>query len=160
MAPPKKNHFWKQRSKHGRDKIFNCPIAFKEACVEYFEWCEANPLHETKVGFSNGSATTKEIPKMRAMTIGGLAIFLDICHDTLNKWEKERDDLRPVVKWAKNVIYDQKFTGAAAGMLNANIISRDLGLADKRIEERVAPSMTINPPQGEAPEEPPIFGEE
>ncbi len=40
-------------------------------------------------------------------------------------------DLSEIVAKAEEVIYSQKFAGAAADLLNANIISRDLGLADK-----------------------------
>ena len=31
----------------------------------------------------------------------------------------------------KEIIYNQKYSGAAAGFFNANIIARDLGLANK-----------------------------
>lgn len=37
-----------------------------------------------------------------------------------------------VITQAEAVIYEQKFTGAAADLLNPNIIARDLGLADKK----------------------------
>ena len=37
MADIKKNQFWKQRSKHGRKKIFETPNILLDACYEYFE---------------------------------------------------------------------------------------------------------------------------
>jgi hypothetical protein len=43
------------------------------------------------------------------------------------------------------VIYEQKFTGAAADLLNPNIIARDLGLADKQDHQSSDGTMT---PQG------------
>jgi hypothetical protein len=38
-------------------------------------------------------------------------------------------------------MYEQKFSGAAAGLLNPNIIARDLGLADK---SEIASTITKN----------------
>jgi len=160
MAFAKGSQFWKMRAKHGPNLIFDDPQKLFEACVEYFEWCENNPLIEEKVGFSNGAAVKTTIEKMRAMTSGGLSIFLGITHGTLIEWRNNRADLRPVIEWAESVIRDQKFAGAAAGLLNANIISRDLGLADKRIVDVDVPRMVINPPEGSQPIAPPIHGEE
>jgi hypothetical protein len=68
---------------------------------------------------------------MRAMTIGGLCIFLDIDEVTWRRW-REVEDFCTVVSRAEQIIYQQKFTGAAADLLNPNIIARDLGLADKQ----------------------------
>ena len=36
-----------------------------------------------------------------------------------------------VLDWIEEVIYTQKFEGAAGNMMNANFLARDLGLADK-----------------------------
>jgi hypothetical protein len=42
------------------------------------------------------------------------------------------NDFSQIIARIENVIYSQKFTAAAAGLLNANIIARELGLADKQ----------------------------
>lgn len=126
---PVGNQFWKARSKHGRDKIFSSPAILWEACQEYFEWVERNPLWETK-GFAFQGVVTHEVfPKMRAMTIGGLCIFLDIVEETWRLYRKNNDFIG-VVTQVEQIIRDQKFSGAAADLLNANIIARDLGLKD------------------------------
>jgi len=65
------------------------------------------------------------------MTLAGLCIFLDISMETWSEWRKSRSDLSDVLARVEAIIYQQKFTGAAAEMLNANIIARDLGLSDK-----------------------------
>ena len=41
-------------------------------------------------------------------------------------------DFSQVITRIGKIIYDQKFSGAASGFFNANIIARDLGLADKK----------------------------
>ena len=130
MAAPIGNQFWKARTKHGRDKIFSDSDSLWEACCEYFQWVEDNPLFESKAFAYQGVVTQEQVAKMRAMTISGLCIFLDIDDDTWDLYRK-RDDFIGVTNRVESIIYHQKFQGAAADLLNANIISRDLGLADK-----------------------------
>ncbi len=136
MAAPIGNQFWKARSKHGPDKIFANADLLWEAAVEYFEWVEANPLWENKVAQFQGSPVDMPAAKMRAMTIGGLCLFLDIHEDTWRDWRKN-EDLSVVVSRVDRVIYNQKLTGAAADLLNPNIIARELGLKDVSQQEQV-----------------------
>lgn len=124
------NQFWKARSKHGRDKIFSDPNILWEACLEYFQWVEDNPLWEVKSYQYQGVPLQDTIPKMRAMTIGGLCIFLGIDTETWTRY-KVNPDFCGVQKNVELIIRDQKFTGASADLLNPAIIARELGLADK-----------------------------
>jgi hypothetical protein len=52
-----------------------------------------------------------------------------------------------------------KIFGCRRRLLNANIISRELGLADKQIVEAAAPKMVVAPPEGSNPVQPTIAGE-
>lgn len=131
MAPPIGNQFWKARSKHGRNRLFASAELLWEACCEYFQWVEDNPLLEMKPFAYQGVVIQEPVAKMRAMTINGLCLFLDIDETTWRAW-REVDDFSMVVSKAEKIIYEQKFTGAAADLLNPNIIARDLGLADKK----------------------------
>lgn len=131
MAAPKGNQFWKQRSSHGRKPIFSSQDQLWDAAQEYFQWVEDNPLFETQYKQSHGEPIPVSIPKMRAMTEGGLCIFLDI---SVACWEdyKTKEDFSEVTTRICNVIRTQKFTGAASEFFNPNIIARDLGLSDKK----------------------------
>ena len=131
MAAPIGNQFWKMRTKHGRDRLFADPDTLWAACCEYFEWVEANPLIEMRPFAYQGVVTQEPVPKMRAMTLTGLQFFLDVDVKTWINWRLDEDFIQ-VVNKAESVIRDQKFAGAAADLLNANIIARDLGLADKQ----------------------------
>lgn len=131
MAPPIGNQFWKARSKHGRNRLFESAELLWEACCEYFQWVEDNPLLEMKPFAYQGVVIQEPVARMRAMTINGLCLFLDIDETTWRAW-REVDDFSTVVSKAEKIIYEQKFTGAAADLLNPNIIARDLGLADKK----------------------------
>ena len=68
------------------------------------------------------------------MTLSGLCLFIDIDLGTWDNYRKNQDFFR-VTKEIEQIIYNQKFSGAAADLLNANIIARDLGLADKQQAE-------------------------
>lgn len=133
-AAPSENQFWKLRSKHGRDALFESPEAMWDAACEYFEWCESNPLME--IDFRGKDASEVEIPKMRAFTMQGLCRYLDCNTEYFRQFEDRlRDDQKDfsrVITRIKEAVYEQKFTGAAAGFLNPNIIARDLGLIDKK----------------------------
>lgn len=137
------NRFWEARSSHGANPKFANSDDLWEACLEYFNWCESNPLKEAKAFSYEGKVTLADLPKMRAMTIGGLCIFLDVTRETWGEWRTSRPDLSDVITRAEAVIYEQKFTGAAADLLNPNIIARDLGLADKR-EHTGGINLTVN----------------
>lgn len=136
MGAPKGNRFWELRSSHGREKLFTTPELMWAAAVEYFEWCEENPLYESKAFAYQGDITTATLPKMRAMTLSGLCFYLK-CNEAYFRTFKSQlpegeKDFNTVISEIETVIYNQKFQGAAADLLNANIIARDLGLADKQ----------------------------
>lgn len=131
MAAPKGNRFWEARATHGRDKIFSSPEILWDSCLQYFEWVEENPLWENKVTQFQGGVIDMPVAKMRAMTIGGLCMFLGIVEVTWREYRKN-EDFTSVCDMAEQAIREQKFAGAAADLLNPAIIARDLGLADKR----------------------------
>jgi hypothetical protein len=144
VAAPAGNRFWEARSSHGRNPLFASADDLWAACAEYFEWVESNPLWEDKLVTFQGAATHEPCAKMRAMTISGLCIFLDIGRRTWDGY-RERDGFVPVVSRVEEIIRDQKFTGAAADLLNPNIIARDLGLADKsEIKGEISYNVTID----------------
>lgn len=135
MAAPKGNQFWKLRSKHGRDKLFSSPKMLWKAACEYFQWCEDNPLIEVKGFAYQGIVTKEEFPKMRAMTMSQLCLYLH-CNEAYFRNFKSQlpdgeKDFNTVIEEIEKTIYNQKFQGAAADLLNHNIISRELGLTDK-----------------------------
>lgn len=133
----KGNQFWKLRAKHGRDKLFATPELLWQAACEYFEWCEQNPLIETQAKVvSNGqgegsSIEMVELPVMRAMTISQLCFYLG-CNEAYFRQFKStaENDFSTVIAQIEQTIYTQKFQGAAGNLLNANIISRELGLME------------------------------
>lgn len=125
-----------------KPKAYTDPKLLWHDCVDYFKWCEDNPLIEEKVFCSQGEVTRVKVKKMRAMTYQGLAVHLGVGVRTWQEW-RNRPDLKDVVNQVESVIYEQKFTGAAAEQLNAAIIKAELGLADK--QEHSSPDGTMTP---------------
>lgn len=141
MAAPKGNRFWEARAKHGRDKVFTDSEAMWEAACDYFAWVNDNPLEEGIV-YQGVVNEEQAKPLMRAMTIEGLCIFWGVNSKYLSQFEGELDlatnegkDFSNIICNIRDVIRTQKFEGAAAGLLNPNIIARDLGLKDESKHE-------------------------
>ncbi len=141
------NQFWKLRSKHGRDKLFKTPELLWEAACEYFKWCDENPW--MKVDHKGKDATQVQEPLIRPYTLTGLFIYVG-CNDRYFAQFKKalpenETDFSTVIRAIEQIIYNQKFTGAAVGAFNANIIARDLGLSDKRDLSSSDGTMTPRP---------------
>jgi len=160
MGAPEGNQFWKLRSKHGRNKLFETPELMWEAACEYFTWCEENPFYETVLGKGSGKVImddngefhvapdTVELPKMRPFTLYGLCIYLDCSTGYFREFKKDcSKDFVSVVTRIEEVIYNQKYSGAASGFLNPNIIARDLGLIDKQDIKQETTVIEVRPPK-------------
>lgn len=130
MPAPKGNQFWKARSSHGRNPTFESPEQLWNCCVEYFEWVEDNPIEEEKAFCYQGEVFKDTVFHIHAMTQRSLCFFLRISEETWSNFRK-KEDFIGVIREVEQVIYNQKFAGAAANQLNANIIARDLGLAER-----------------------------
>lgn len=105
------------------------PETLWQAAIGYFQWVEENPLQEEKVFCNKDGICTHTVNKLRAMTIKGLCIYLDINEDTFLNYEKD-PTFFGIPTRIRQIIYEQKFTGAAADLLNSSIIAKELGLKD------------------------------
>lgn len=137
MPAPKKNKFWELRSSHGRKRLFESPQLLWEAACEYFQWCEDNPFPE--IDYRGGMAKKVTLKKLRPYTMHGLCRYLDCntgyFHDFKESLRKrggdEAKDFSEIITRVEEVVFDQKFSGAAVGFFKENLIARELGLADK-----------------------------
>ena len=151
MAAPKGNQDWMLRSKHGRDKLFASSELLWDAACEYFQWCDDNPWVRTetttkqvktkvKVKGKEGEEDTivpisdvKEIPTARPYTLEGFCLYCEASRSWWSEFKKAgHEGFLEVTTRIDQIIYKQKFEGAAVGAFNANIIARDLGLVDKK----------------------------
>ena len=126
MAAPKGNQYWRLAHDWKKPKRYQ-PNEILDKAQEYAEWCEKNPLYEQKVF---GTGVRMKVRKMRAMTIQGFCLFANMSVPTWQEYEKE-EAYSAIIAHIKRFFYAQKLEGAAADLLNPNIIARELGLSEK-----------------------------
>lgn len=117
----------------GRPRIYQTPEEMLKRIQGYFAWAEANPLYEAKLVTFQGKSTMEKLPKLRALTLDGMCLFLGLPKTTFQEYRK-RSEFSYVIQWAEDSIREQKFGAAAADLMNANIIALDLGLRAKEAE--------------------------
>lgn len=130
------NQFWKQRSKHGRDKLFASPELLLQSAHEYFEWCDNNPWVSVKsTSFDKGEFsgdTKEEKPTQRPYSLTGWFAYIGCSDNWLREFKKTADlDFLRVISEIENIIKTQQWEGATVGAFNANIIARTLGLKEQ-----------------------------
>jgi nitrogen regulatory protein PII-like uncharacterized protein len=103
------------------------PHELLDKFIEYKEWIEENPLYEGILHQKSGNIL--DVPKMRAMTIKGFCLYAGIAQNTFYGYAK-KEEYKVIIQVIEDAVYVQKFEGASAGLLNTNIIVRDLGLSD------------------------------
>jgi hypothetical protein len=128
------NQLWKLRSKHGVDALFTEPEKLWQSACEYFEWTDNHP--EISIDFRGKDAVEVELPKKQPYTMQGLCIYLGVNTAYFRNFKGsetfKNNDFNTIYTRIEETIYNQKFSGAASGFFNANIIARDLGLVDQK----------------------------
>jgi len=129
---PKGNQWWRNRTKHGRDKLFSSPDILWEECCKYFEATDKRKWVEKDWVGKDAKAVERKTDT--PYTLSGLFLFLNIDQNTWARYRKDEPyrDFWEIVSRVDQIIYTQKFEGAVVGAYNANIIARDLGLTDKK----------------------------
>ena len=130
------NQLWQLREKHGRNYLFKTPEALWEAACGYFQWCDGHPVIEVVRG--HRSLPVLALPKLRAYTLHGLCVYLGCGHKYFNHFEAQlagktdevSEEYLRILSLIRDVIYEQKFTAAAAGELNPSLIAREMNLAN------------------------------
>lgn len=144
---------WTEAKKRGGNrKNIEDPQKMWDLACDYFKHTDDNQYE--KQDFIRGGEKAGDIVKLkngRPYTWAGFAVYLrnneiisSIDHYRLNRDGKYRH-FQEVMKAIGDVIYDNKFSGAAVGVFNANLIARDLGLVDK-VQEVVpeAPELDLS----------------
>lgn len=135
------NSLWRLAKYPGQKRRFKSPEDFWDAALKYFAWVEESPIEDPKLLQYKDEAFVESTPKPRAMTLQGLRVVMGVSESNWYEYEN-RPEFTEVCKSIKEIIFDQKFAGAAAGVFNAAIIARDLGLADKQDHTSSDGSMT------------------
>jgi hypothetical protein len=132
MTAPKKNEFYKNRKKNGRELIFKTPKELLDKAYEYFEWCDNNPVEKNEA-IKSGIAAGKiiPIPIRRPYTLGQLCVYIGVSRDTFKSYEKRKGFLL-VATHIRDIIEANQLEGALVEIYNPNIVARMLGLSEKK----------------------------
>lgn len=130
------------------------PEKLWEKAIEYFQWCDENPIkviEQSKMPQRLNSVMIEKIstrmmnkflnqivylPHQRAYCLEGFCNFANIALNTFYAYESDdynKDD-KTYLKVCSNirqVIDEQHLTGGMAGIFNANIVTRKLGLKEQ-----------------------------
>lgn len=132
MAAPKGNQFWKLRSKHGRNALFNSPELLIASAYEYFDWCDKHTWHKPEAVKSGAECgRIIEVPIKRPYSISGLCVYLGCNPSYLHNFKKRcNDEFREAIEHIETIVETQQFEGAVIGAFNTSIIARKLGLRE------------------------------
>lgn len=130
------NNFWTKRSDHATGYLFETPEHLLEGAIEYFQHVDANPEYVIEARSEDGMIVNHPVPKRRPYTPEGLAIWLGSNVAYFRTFKSQQQDnpkaagFLEAIAWIENVIYNQQYTGAAVGTLNASIVARRLGISE------------------------------
>jgi hypothetical protein len=151
MPAKKGNNYWQNRKKHGREKIIKTPEELWGLACDYFKWCDDNPIisyEPIRTGKEAGKLLNFPLGKPYTWEGFDDYLFSQNVIASIENYKDNKDnrykDFVGIVTRIRNVIYSQKFEGAAVGVFNANIIARDLGLVDKT-ENKNKNTHTVDP---------------
>ena len=128
------------KEKQIRSRVFAKPETLLEAFDEYEIYIKENPWMMNELVKSGDLAgIVMEVPTVVPMTIRGYCRFIGL---TYAWWKYRRKECELSEKTSEALylsameeieegIYNHKFKGGAVGAFNANLISRDLGIAEK-----------------------------
>jgi len=132
MPAPKGNQYAKGNK--GTEKKFT-PQQWQDKINEYFSFCDNNPLYKNEALKSGDRAgEIIRIPAARPYLIEGLCNYANIHPQTFyNYLEKEGyEEYFEITARARNRIFQQNIENGYIGAYDSNLVSRKLGLADKK----------------------------
>lgn len=134
MAATVGNKYYKLRSKDGRNKIFENAGDLNIEIEKYFQEKSESFINKPDIIKSGDLAGENIQIKIDDFpTKEELAIYLGFAKwESLKNYKDYSEDFLEIITWAETVIYNWKLKYTAIGVLNANIIARDLGISDKQ----------------------------
>lgn len=136
----KQDELWKVVNAGGQI-ITNTPKGLWDSAVEYFKWCDSNPLKSKRTLTSGKTQGEKvEIEAVRPYTIKGFCLHAGISERYLNdigQTHSKDSEFYMVVEKILGLIYNQNLEGAVVDFYNPIMVSKLLKLdGDKEPENR------------------------
>lgn len=168
MGAHKGNQNWKLRIKHGTEKKYT-PEELAKGIQDYFTWAENTPIIKLIWLNSRHGAEEVEEKHRRPFTLQALCTHLEIVVNTFKNYEKMKGELEKspealIKPWSKEfkdkmevandyltictqarqIMYSQKYEGAAVGTFKESLIAADLGIK-KKVENTIVTEQPLFP---------------
>lgn len=157
MAFLKGHQLWKNRSKHGREKLFSDAALLLEEAYAYFDWCDRYPWEKAELVKYKGEAVEESIPLGRPYTLTGFMVYLGVSEGYYraamanikkkideNRATEDEIELLDAFDYIALVVKTQQVEGAAVGVFSPGLVARLNGLADTQNVKSSQPVVSIN----------------
>ena len=120
----------------GRPRKYETPELLWAAACEYFQYVESNQLERVEaIKAGNMAGMLVSVPVRRPFTKVGMQSYLGLSSSYLRDLKADKE-FSAVLELIDNVIETQQLESALAGLTNAMLTSRLLGLVDKQAVEQ------------------------
>lgn len=120
----------------GRPRKYETPELLWAAACEYFQYVESNQLERVEaIKAGNMAGMLVSVPVRRPFTKIGMQCYLGLSSSYLRDLKGDKE-FSAVLELIDNVIETQQLESALAGLTNAMLTSRLLGLVDKQAVEQ------------------------
>lgn len=114
--------------KYTPEEVFNF-------AVRYFSWAESEAIKAIETAAYQGVVSESLVHKPRVFTLNGLALFMGVNINRFARWRTEAG-YSDVMAFVDSVIHEQKYQLAAANIINAGFVGKEIGI-DKATEVNV-----------------------
>ena len=130
MKFQKGNELWKLADPFkNKGAKFKTPAELWEKAVQYFEWCDNNIFTSEEETETPKGLIYKQTKHKRPYTWQGFYSFIG--GNDLKAY-RQKNEFNKIITHIGNIMFEQKFSGASAGIFNSSIISKELGLIEKK----------------------------
>lgn len=135
------NTFWKYR-KGATNPGKYTPTELLEKFHEWLQWVDDNPFYESQIVRYKDFHEVIKVPKIRPLTISGFSAFIGMSGSYLHGIKNSpNQELVDVATFIHDFILNNQYEGAVAGLYQHQIVTRRLGLVDRREEVSDVSSM-------------------
>lgn len=104
--------------------------------VKYFSWAEDQAIKAIETASFQGVVTENLVHKPRIFTLNGFCLYCGVTASSIQSW-RASPGFSEVMAFVDSVIHEQKYQLAAANIINAGFVGKEIGI-DKPAEVNVS----------------------
>lgn len=111
--------------------VIETPKDLLKAAEEYFNWAVDHPILTEEATVYRGDVVRYDKPKVRVLSIGGLATRMGYTERSLRKLCASSPEFADALERIEDAIRVQRLEHGHAGTINAQMAMRELGMVEK-----------------------------